>query len=61
VLEGATYEEYWAMLTLYNKIDAQLTRKLALRAAQSEDEDIRDAGETFLEKLGDVSHPPTAN
>lgn len=45
------YEEYRRLLELYIEIDLELTRRLAVRASQSEDEDIREAGEDFLELL----------
>ncbi len=51
VLEKGSEEEYRLMLSLYSKVDRTLTRKLAERAIQSQDDLIRDAGETYLEKL----------
>lgn len=42
------YEEYRRLLELYSDLDADLTRRLARRAAQSADEDIREAGTDFL-------------
>ncbi len=58
ILEGAGYEEYRAILALYNEIDVNLARKLAQRAAQSEEADIRDVGEIYLEKLGGTTQTP---
>jgi hypothetical protein len=52
VLENATYEEYWAMLTLYRMLDESLMRKLAERAFQNDDPNVKDAGEHFLGELG---------
>lgn len=52
VLSNATqdaYVEYRCLLALYYKIDDQLTYRLAQRALQSEDEDIREAGEDYME------------
>jgi hypothetical protein len=52
VLSNATqdaYVEYRCLLALYYKIDDQLTYRLAQRALQSEDEDVREAGETYME------------
>lgn len=45
------YVEYRCLLTLYLKIDHHLTYRLAQRALQSEDEDVREAGEDFMELL----------
>jgi hypothetical protein len=47
------YEEYRRLLELYIDIDRDLTRRLALRASESDDEDIREAGEDFLALLVD--------
>ena len=52
VLSNATqdaYVEYRCLLALYYKIDDRLTYRLAQRALQSEDEDVRQAGETYME------------
>jgi hypothetical protein len=54
VLSNATqdaYVEYRCLLALYDKIDYQLTYRLAQRALQSEDEDVREAGEDYMELL----------
>lgn len=54
VLSNATqdaYVEYRCLLALYFKIDCQLTYRLAQRALQSEDEDVREAGEDYIELL----------
>jgi hypothetical protein len=51
VLSNATqdaYVEYRCLLALYYKIDDQLTYRLAQRALQSEDEDVREAGEDYI-------------
>lgn len=51
VLSNATqdaYVEYRCLLALYDKIDDQLTYRLAQRALQSEDEDVREAGEDYM-------------
>ena len=51
VLSNATqdaYVEYRCLLALYFKIDYQLTYRLAQRALQSEDEDVREAGEDYM-------------
>jgi hypothetical protein len=39
------------LLALYFRIDYQLTYRLAQRALQSEDEDVREAGEDYIEYL----------
>lgn len=51
LLVSADYETYRGLLTLYFKIDASITRKLAEQALSSEDEDIKDAGLDFITKL----------
>ena len=45
------FETYRALLTLYFKIDRNLTRRLAEKALDNDDEDIREAGADFLAKL----------
>jgi hypothetical protein len=47
LLQAGDYEEYRRLLELYNELDSDLTSRLATRAAQSEDADIREAGEDF--------------
>lgn len=49
--QSSDYETYWALLTIYEGINRDLTHRLAARAATNTDEDIRDAGQSFLEKL----------
>jgi hypothetical protein len=54
VLNNATqdpYVEYRCLLELYLKIDRKMTYRLAQRAWQSEDEDVREAGEDFIKLL----------
>jgi len=51
ILANASCEEYWGLLTLYAKIDSRLVIRLANRASVSDDEDIRDAGLTYLERF----------
>jgi hypothetical protein len=50
ILVKGTYEEYRRLLELYFEIDKELTKRLAQRAIQSADLDIREAGEDFLIK-----------
>jgi len=52
LLVNGTYDEYRRFLELYIEIDTELTKKLATRAIQSADFDIREAGEDFLIKIG---------
>ncbi|RYX80655.1 hypothetical protein EON83_27660 [bacterium] len=40
--------EYWQLLDLCSEIDPDLTQRVAERAAQSQDEAIREAGEHYL-------------
>lgn len=54
VLNKATqdvYVEYRCFLELYFKIDRQIAYRLAQRALQSEDEDVREAGEYFMKLI----------
>lgn len=48
ILEDGTYEEYSGLIKLYSEIDSSLAFKLARRAADSADEDIREIGEMYL-------------
>lgn len=50
-LRTGTYDEYRRFLELYRELDDKLALKLARRAAAHPDEDIREAGEDFLEIL----------
>ncbi len=52
LLRDGTDEEYRRLLELYVLLDPDLTRRLATRAAAHHDEDVREAGEDFLERLG---------
>ncbi|HAZ43747.1 MAG TPA: hypothetical protein DDW76_27635 [Cyanobacteria bacterium UBA11369] len=54
VLDSAVkdaYVEYRCLLTLYLKIDPYLTYRLAQKALEHEDEDVREAGEDFMDML----------
>lgn len=48
LLRAGDYDEYRCLLALYSGLDAGLARRLAERAAQSPDEDIREAGLDYL-------------
>lgn len=48
ILITGDYDEYRRLLELYILLDKELTRKLALRAANDPDPDIKEAGEDFL-------------
>ena len=48
LLRAGDYGEYRSLLALYSELDEGLARRLATRAAQSADEDIREAGEDYL-------------
>ena len=43
--------EYREFLQLYNEIDSQLARRLAERAIRSDDPEIRQTGEEFMEAM----------
>ncbi|HEY6388090.1 MAG TPA: hypothetical protein VIX91_20620 [Candidatus Acidoferrum sp.] len=51
ILASGDAQEYYRFLELYAQIDYGLTERLAKRAASSADHDIREAGQSFLEKL----------
>lgn len=51
LLQDGTDEEYRRLLELYIDIDWQLTQRLAIRALQHDDPDIREAGEDFQNYL----------
>jgi hypothetical protein len=51
LLINGSYEEYRCLLELYNKIDHNLTQRLASRAIQQNDLDIIEAGEDFQEAI----------
>jgi hypothetical protein len=51
ILATADEEIYSALLSLYIMLDVELTRRLALRALQSDQEDIREAGQDALDTL----------
>ena len=48
-LQDGTYDEYRRFLELYSQLDPELKSKLADRARQHSDPDIREAGEDFAE------------
>lgn len=48
LLAEGTYDEYRRLLELYVLLDPALTQRLAERAVQHPDPDIREAGEDFL-------------
>lgn len=48
LLANGTYDEFRRLLELYALLDPVLTRRLAERAAQDPDPDIREAGGDFL-------------
>lgn len=51
LLCAGTYDEYRRLLELYIELDHGLAFELARRAVEQADEDIREAGEDFLDKL----------
>jgi hypothetical protein len=51
VLNEGTYEQYRMILRVYSELSPDLTRQLALRAMQSTDPDVREAGEDFLKEM----------
>ena len=53
LLADGTDDEYRRFLELYYELDKSLTLKLARRASQHKNSDIREAGEDFIELLKD--------
>ncbi|MCA1995148.1 MAG: hypothetical protein LDL41_24330 [Coleofasciculus sp. S288] len=51
LLQDGTDEEYRRLLELYIDIDRELAQRLALRALQHDDPDIREVGEDFQNYL----------
>lgn len=56
--DTGTYSEYRRLLELYSEIDAEMTIRLANRAIQNTDLDIREAGEEFLDYYKDLLSTP---
>ena len=50
LLRDGTYEEYGTLLFLYKKLHPALALKLAQRAAENTDEDIKEIGVDFLKE-----------
>ncbi len=57
ILEQDEEDDYWMFLQLYERLDRDLTLRLAHRAAKHSDPDIRELGEDSLQRLSD----PQAN
>ncbi|ATB37721.1 hypothetical protein CYFUS_003146 [Cystobacter fuscus] len=51
LLHEATQEEYRALFELYLELDQGLARRLAERALNHLDPEVREAGEEFMEQL----------
>lgn len=58
LLAEGTYDEYRRLLELYLELDPKLTLKLAQRAKKHGDNDVREAGIDFINKLNESQ--PTA-
>lgn len=56
LLQDGTDEEYRRLLELYLDIDWELAQRLALRALQHDDPDIREVGEDFQNYLNNRPH-----
>ena len=56
LLKDGTDEEFRRLLELYIDIDRELTQRLALRASQHNDPDIREVGEDFQSYLENGHH-----
>ena len=48
-------EEYRRILELYEQVDTEAARRIALRASTNDDEEIAEVGRDFLSKLGEGS------
>jgi hypothetical protein len=51
ILKNEEEDDYWMFLQLYHKLDPDLARKLARRAAAHPDPEIRALGEEYLAEL----------
>jgi len=51
LLQGTDYPEFWGALEICDQIDRPKALELARRIATNPDPNIREAGETFLDKL----------
>jgi hypothetical protein len=51
ILRAEEEDDYWMFLQLYERLDRDLTLKLARRAAGHTDPHIRELGEDYLAKL----------
>lgn len=51
LLRDGTDEEYRRLLELYSELDLSLARRLAMRALQQNDANIREVGEDFMRRL----------
>jgi hypothetical protein len=51
ILQNGTEDEYRRFLEMYRELDPNLTLRLAQRAVQSQDTEIKEAGRDFLESL----------
>jgi hypothetical protein len=51
LISNGDYFDYSMILGLYDELDQDLTAKLAKRAYESNDEDTKEVGEMWLEKL----------
>lgn len=51
ILAKGSYDEYRRLLELYSLLDKDLAKKLAARAVQHQDPEIKDAGEEFLARV----------
>lgn len=61
LLQKGDYEEYRRFLELYQLLDADMTQRLARRAAAHADPDVREAGEEYLAKTGPALPPRDPN
>jgi hypothetical protein len=57
LLQAGNEEEYRRLLELYFSLDAEVTLRLAQRARQHANGEIREAGEDFIERLERSSEP----
>lgn len=55
LLHDGTYQEYGTLLFIYKQLDPALAMKLARRAAENPDDDIKEIGVDFLEERNSTS------
>lgn len=61
ILRDATYEEYRMLIRIYDRLSPAIAERLAERALQSEDDDIKEAGDDYLAGAGTAASSSAAS